>query len=241
MNQETKETSNNLDGLQIPDWVQPNGGDDKKKKRKRSRAYIIRTAVSTGIIVGLVFILLGYIDRERAYYEDERELFVEQVTHYEELLNDQQSIIEEIQIDEWTVSDELYQAVKDVCKNSDDEVIQRLWKEKFPKKNTFTDDRASGIVKIYAMLDNHIEIRCDDRVLNAVQSIDVAKLELKNAVDIYNTYYEFYSFWVDEWNESYYTVRKEGKKKNEFQLKEINLTLNIMDDTLIEEAMSKEN
>lgn len=241
MNQETKETNNNLEGLQIPDWVQPGGGIPKKRKRKRNIFGIFYTILSLAVIIGLVIVLLGYIERERAYYEEEYKLIVEQVNYYENALKEQDSVILEIQQDEWTVADELYQAVKDVCTNSDDEVIQRLWKEKFPKKKSFTDDRSTGIVTIYALLDNHLEIRSNSAVLDAVQSIDITKMELKNEVDIYNMYCEFYSFWVNEWNDSFYTVSKEGKRTNKFQPKTINLTLNVMDDTLIQEALSKEN
>ena len=248
MNDETRNLEENKLEVEIPSFL--NNGENKKiserqrrimkRNRIRKRWYRIQTIASIVIIAILAIVIIGFVQTEKKYAQNEYKLNVEQVNKYKALLDEQTGLIEEIQQNEWEVADDFYRAVKKVCKKSDDEVIQRLWKEKFPNDESFTDDRAGGIVTIYALLDNHVEIRCDDNVLNNLQTVDMIKLELRNAVDTYNLYYEYYSFWVDEWNSSSYTVMKEGKLKNEYKPKQITLTLNVMDQELIDDLLDME-
>lgn len=219
MNQETKEARNNLEELQIPSWVQPDGGSKKKRKKCKLNLYYVVSLIC-GIIIGLTMMITVVVKN----LDHGRKVIVEQTSYYEEILNEQENVIEELNQQQLDVADNLYKTVKLACEDSDNEVIKRLWKEKFPNKKSFTKDRTQGLIIIYVMFDNHIELKTDAQVADAVQSVSAATIGLWQKMELYNTYYEFYLFWVNNWNDSQYIRMIEGEKENNFQPKQIQQT-----------------
>jgi hypothetical protein len=97
-----------------------------------------------------------------------------------------------------------YYTVKDICTSSDDEVLVRLFEEKFPTDDVFMEDLRSGIITINAMLDNHVDVKCQSEVLDALQELYQLNGDMETDVDKYNFYLTCYQFWASEYNDTFY-------------------------------------
>jgi hypothetical protein len=104
------------------------------------------------------------------------------------------------------LSTDLYYMIKEICTNSEDQVVQRLFKTQFPSDEDYSNDPYNGYITLNALLNNHPEIKADSDILDTLQDIYVAETQLDMNVDNYNMYLEYYQFWAGEYNSSIYHV-----------------------------------
>ena len=187
----------------------------RARARRAKRWYAFQTRLTALVLVVLVIMGIVFYQKEKKFDNSQYKLITEQVEKTESKIKETNENIETMKQDELELADELYFSVKDCIENLDKSeenvVIKKLWKQKFPDDDTFQDDRTQGGLTIYALLDNHIEIRSDKAVLDTLQSIDLAKISLSNEVKCYNMWVESYNFWVEAWNKSRFIVKKNGK------------------------------
>jgi hypothetical protein len=108
------------------------------------------------------------------------------------------------------LSYELYDHVKDICTNTEDELVKRLFEQEFPSDETYLNDPYTGFITLEAMLNNHPEIKSEAEILETLEAIYVAQVQIESNVDSYNTYLEYYQFWAEEYNTSMYAWNKES-------------------------------
>lgn len=108
------------------------------------------------------------------------------------------------------LSYELYDHVKDICTNTEDELVKRLFEQEFPSDESYLNDPYTGFITLEAMLTNHPEIKSEAEILETLEAIYTAQVQIESSVDNYNTYLEYYQFWAEEYNTSLYAWNKDA-------------------------------
>ncbi len=173
------------------------------------RMYMATVIVLVAAFVGLVLIVVG--NESKRSNEDEYEVTSQRISEITRFLDDEIQMVSDIHELQYERSVDLYKAVKKACEKTNDQITIETFNSIFPDDDTFIRDKASGLIRIYAFLENHPEIKIDDNVLNALLTMEIGRVELENKIELYNMNVEFYEFWKDRWNDNRYIVKHYGK------------------------------
>lgn len=181
--------------------IKTNNTHARRRRRRRRKPVNWNTLAMVATIFTLVvmIVMMGLIIRNDIKHA---EFIVDQVEYYDNQLSIYDSKILEIQVSETNLIDELYNVVKEACNNSDDEALKMLWKAEFETDEVFTVSRSKGIITLYAMLDNHPDIKYDVTVAQALYDLDCNRTYLENTVDTYNMMFDHYKFWATDYSRS---------------------------------------
>lgn len=173
----------------------------RRRRRRRRKPVNWNTLgmVATIFTLIVMIVMMGFIIRNDIKHA---EFIVSQVEYYDDQLSMYDKKILEIQISETNLLDELYNVVKEACNNSDDEALKMLWKAEFETDEVFTVNRSKGVIALYAMFNNHPDIKYDVTVAQALYDLDCNRTYLENTVDTYNMMFDHYKFWATDYAKS---------------------------------------
>lgn len=185
------------------------------RRRRRTRKPINWDKLMMGVSMFLLISVAIMICIMIKFDVDNARLVASQIKYYDGQIATYESKISEIQVNESTLTNSLYHAVEKVCKNSDDKVIKKLWESEFSDNAVVLANKSKAIVSMYAILNNHPEIRYDVTVAQALYDIDCNKNRLETTVDMYNLLVDDYTFWEKEYNDSWICTTFWGTLKKE--------------------------
>lgn len=188
---------------------QPNRSRGRRRRKRRRRLNWIAVMNLISLIMSFAIVIMICIMVK--FSITQAKFVTGQVKYYDKQCTVYNIKVREIQKNEIDLMDKLYDAVKKSCKNSNNEVLIILWDTEFETDEVFSGNRSNGMISLYAILNNHPDVRYDVPVAQALYDLECNQTRLENTVDTYNMMFDSYRFWAVEYMDSAICYLTNGK------------------------------